>query len=50
MLSLRIAISTIAQQFNIRFAPGETGEEFDKGVQDTFTSALPPVQVEFSYR
>ncbi|KAL1961494.1 hypothetical protein VTN77DRAFT_1673 [Rasamsonia byssochlamydoides] len=50
MLSLRIAISTIAQQFNVTFAPGETGEGFDKGALDTFTTTLPPLQVQFHQR
>ncbi|KAF7596101.1 hypothetical protein BBP40_003363 [Aspergillus hancockii] len=50
MLSLRIATSTIAQQYNISFAPGETGEAFEKGALDTFTTTLPPVQVQFQRR
>ncbi|KAI0835198.1 monooxygenase [Hypoxylon sp. FL0890] len=50
IMSLRIAISRIAQHFNISFAPGETGEEFDKGAKDTFTTTLSPLMLQFSPR
>ncbi|KAL1980003.1 hypothetical protein VTN96DRAFT_4825 [Rasamsonia emersonii] len=50
MMSLRIAISCIAQQFDISFAPGESGEGFDKGALDAFTTTLPPLFVQFSRR
>lgn len=50
ILSLRIAISSIAQQFNITFAPGETGEKFDKEALDTFTTTLPPLLIQFQRR
>lgn len=50
MMSLRIALSRIAQQFDITFAPGETGEGFDKGAMDTFTTTLPPLLVQFHNR
>lgn len=49
-LSLRIALSTIVQNFDISFAPGETGEKFDKEVLDTFTVTLPPLQLQFKPR
>ncbi|KAJ4350581.1 hypothetical protein N0V95_004632 [Ascochyta clinopodiicola] len=49
-LSLRIALSTIVQNFDIKFAPGETGEKFDKEVLDTFTVTLPPLQLQFHPR
>jgi cytochrome P450 len=49
-LSLRIALSTIVQNFDISFAPGETGEAFDKEVLDTFTVTLPPLHLEFKAR
>jgi hypothetical protein len=48
--SLRIAISVIAQQYNVSFAEGENGEDFDKNALDTFTTTLPPLQVLFSRR
>lgn len=50
MMSLRISISTIAQQFNVGFAPGETGEGFENKSLDTFTTTLPPLQVRFQRR
>lgn len=49
-LSLRVALSTIVQNFDITFAPGETGEAFDKEMLDTFTVTLPPLQLQFSPR
>ncbi|KAF4545568.1 Cytochrome P450 [Lasiodiplodia theobromae] len=48
--TLRIALSKIALHFDVSFAPGETGEEFDKGVMDTFTTTLLPLQVRFTPR
>lgn len=48
--SLRIAISVIVQQYNVSFAEGETGEDFDKNALDTFTTMLPPLKVQFSRR
>ncbi|KAF5866933.1 hypothetical protein ETB97_008739 [Aspergillus alliaceus] len=39
-MTLRIAISIIAQQYNISFAPGETGEAFEQGALDTFTTTF----------
>ena len=49
-MSLRIAVSRIAQQFDITFAPGETGVNFDKEAMDTFTTTLPPLLVQFNRR
>jgi hypothetical protein len=49
-MSLRIAISKIAQHFDVSFAPGETGEEFDQGAQETFTTTLPPLKLQFTPR
>lgn len=40
MMTLRIAISIIVQQYNISFAPGETGEAFEQGAMDTVTTTL----------
>ncbi|KAE8385890.1 hypothetical protein BDV23DRAFT_164160 [Aspergillus alliaceus] len=39
-MTLRIAISIIAEHYNISFAPGETGEAFEQGVLDTFTTTF----------
>lgn len=50
MLSLRISVSTPAQQYNIKFAPGETGKAFENETQDTFTTTLPPLQTQFQRR
>lgn len=50
MLSLRISVSTLAQQYDIAFAPGETGERFEKETLDTFTTTLPPLNLRFSKR
>lgn len=50
MMTQRIAISCIAQQFDLSFAPGETGEGFEKGALDTFTTTLPPLYVRFGRR
>jgi hypothetical protein len=50
MMSMRTAISSIAQQFDIEFAPGETGEQFDTGGKDAFTTVLPPLNLVFTPR
>ncbi|KAI1414401.1 monooxygenase [Hypoxylon sp. FL1857] len=50
MTSLRIAISTIAQHFDVSFAVGESGKEFDEGAMDTFTTSLKPLMLKFSPR
>ncbi|KAI0135899.1 cytochrome P450 [Daldinia grandis] len=50
MMTLRIAISSLAQHFDITFAPGETGEVFDKDAKDTFTTYLKPLSLQFSPR
>ncbi|KUI66488.1 Tryprostatin B 6-hydroxylase [Cytospora mali] len=49
-LSLRITLSRVMQEFDVSFAPGETGEVFDKEVKDTFTALLPPVMIRFTKR
>ncbi|KAE8357001.1 cytochrome P450 [Aspergillus coremiiformis] len=50
MLALRITVSKLAQRYDIKFAPGETGESFVKNALDTFTTVLPPLQVIFQPR
>ncbi|OJJ67356.1 hypothetical protein ASPBRDRAFT_200075 [Aspergillus brasiliensis CBS 101740] len=50
LISLRTSISTIAQQYNFSFAPGETGEAFETKALDTFTTSLPPLQLAFQRR
>lgn len=50
LMSLRISISILALKYNIKFATGETGEIFENETQDTFTTALPPLQIQFTPR
>lgn len=45
LMQLRSIISRVALNFNLWFAPGETGESFDKDALDTFTLNLPPLQL-----
>ena len=47
---MRSVIARVALQFDISLAPGEDGREFDEGVLDTFTMALPPLQMCFKER
>jgi cytochrome P450 len=49
-MSLRTSLSMIAQNFDVSFAPGETGEAFDNEMLDTFTVTLPPLQLQFAAR
>lgn len=49
-MSLRIALSRVLREFDVAFAPGETGEAFDRDAQDTFTTTLPPVMIKFTKR
>ncbi|ORY18831.1 cytochrome P450 67 [Clohesyomyces aquaticus] len=49
-MSQRTSLSAIAQNFDVSFAPGEMGEEFDKEVLDAFTVTLPPIQLQFTPR
>jgi hypothetical protein len=49
-MSLRTSLSMIAQNFDVFFAPGETGETFDNEMLDTFTVTLPPLQLQFFAR
>lgn len=50
MMSMRTAISCIAQTFDIGFAPGETGEAFDTDRKDVFTTVLRPLELVFTRR
>ncbi|CAG7921899.1 unnamed protein product [Penicillium olsonii] len=50
ILSLRVSLSVLVQTFNIEFAPGETGEAFEKQTLDTFTTTLPSLRLEFQRR
>ncbi|KAI1646748.1 cytochrome P450 [Daldinia loculata] len=50
LMTLRIAISSLAQHFDITFAADETGEIFDKEAKDVFTTSLEPLNLQFSPR
>jgi hypothetical protein len=50
LAALRIAISALVQNFEIRFAPGETGEKFDKDFLASFMMALRPLNLVFTLR
>jgi cytochrome P450 len=47
---LRTSLSLIVQNFDVSFAPGETGETFDTEFLDTFLLALPPLSLVFTPR
>jgi hypothetical protein len=40
----------IAQNFDVGFAPGEDGVNFEKEILDTFTVTLPPLKLQFTPR
>ncbi|KAJ5713157.1 uncharacterized protein N7483_010338 [Penicillium malachiteum] len=46
-LSLRTSVSKLAQRYDIKFAQGETGWLFENKTLDTFTTGLPPLNIEF---
>lgn len=43
-------IARIASEFDISFAPGETGEAFDRDAKDTFTFTVGPLMLKFQPR
>lgn len=47
-MSLRIALSSLVQQFDISFAAGETGTAFENDALDTFVITLPPLHITFT--
>ncbi|KAH7056899.1 putative cytochrome P450 [Macrophomina phaseolina] len=47
---MKSVLARIALQFDVGFAPGEDGEAFIKGIKDTWTLTLPPLQLVFSKR
>lgn len=49
-MSLSLAICGIAKNFDIAFAPGETGEMFENEPKETFTTGLPPLMAQFTPR
>ncbi|KAF3026714.1 hypothetical protein E8E14_014727 [Neopestalotiopsis sp. 37M] len=50
LMSLRMSVSKIALNFDLSLAPGEDGKNFDEAALETFTTTLPPLQVQFSKR
>ena len=46
-MSLRIALATLVQNFDISFAEGEDGTAFEKEALDTFVVTLPPLHITF---
>ncbi|RMZ68015.1 cytochrome P450 [Pyrenophora seminiperda CCB06] len=50
MMSLRISLSMIAQNFDVEFAPGQTEETLDEEKLDTLTVTLPPLYLKFTPR
>ncbi|KAF2112705.1 cytochrome P450 67 [Lophiotrema nucula] len=46
-LSLRISLSSIVSNFDVSFAPNETGENFYNEILDTFTVTLPSLDLRF---
>lgn len=47
---MRTLLRRIASEFDISFAPGEDGREFDTAAKDTFTLAVPPLFLVFKKR
>lgn len=47
-MSLRIALSTLVQRFDISLAAGETGNAFENDALDTFVVTLPPLHITFT--
>ena len=50
LLELRSALARIALNFDMSFAPGENGVQFDKGAKDTFVFTLDQLQLVFTER
>jgi len=49
-MQLRAVLSRLVLNFDLSFAPGETGDEFDTNALDTFTLTLPPLQMVLASR
>ncbi|KAL4901993.1 hypothetical protein BDW74DRAFT_187010 [Aspergillus multicolor] len=50
LMEMRLVIARIALEFDIAFAPGETGEMFDREAKDTFTFTVGPLMLDFRER
>ena len=49
-MELRHVLASIALNFDIEFAPGETGEKFENNAKDTFVLSLDPLYLVFKER
>ncbi|KAK8201410.1 cytochrome P450 [Phyllosticta capitalensis] len=49
-MEMRSVLSRLALRFDLAFAPGETGVEFDEGPMDTFTLMLPSLRLVLTER
>ncbi|KAL4922111.1 cytochrome P450 [Aspergillus aurantiobrunneus] len=50
LMEMRLVIARIASEFDISFAPGETGEAFDRDAKDTFTFTVGSLLLSFQPR
>ncbi|KAL4960091.1 cytochrome P450 [Aspergillus stella-maris] len=50
LMEMRLVIARMAWEFDISFAPGETGEAFDQDAKDTFTFTVGPLMLQFQVR
>jgi cytochrome P450 len=50
LMEMRLVIAHIALEFDLAFAPGETGEAFDRDAKDTFTFNVGPLMLDFKPR
>ncbi|KAL5044371.1 hypothetical protein BDW71DRAFT_199058 [Aspergillus fruticulosus] len=50
LMEMRVVIAHIALEFYLTFAPGETGEAFDRDAKDTFTFTVGPLMLDFRPR
>ncbi|KAL4738341.1 cytochrome P450 [Aspergillus similis] len=50
LMEMRLVIARIALEFDLAFAPGETGEAFDRDAKDTFTVNVGPLMLDFKPR
>ncbi|KAL4952094.1 cytochrome P450 [Aspergillus filifer] len=50
LMEMRLVLARMVWEFDITFAPCETGEAFDRDVQDTFTFTVGPLMLQFQVR
>lgn len=49
-ISMRTALSKLLLEYEVSFAPGEDGVAFDTQELETFSTVLPPLQLQFTPR